>query len=185
MKANFDNITFVSAFSSASGYCPVYEIADDKLTVIPSINSSCRGICDDLFQIDGDYEVSYDMEWNWGSSAGFRHIIQSVDKTDTSSSTVERYGYGFENNENGTKYINTIITSTTKTSVNSYTSTQPVKVTHKIVGTTLQQYIDDTLVKTTSNLTFLHDTMRITLHQWGGNKPSYYHRLSNFKVKPL
>lgn len=147
-------------------------------------SGSLRGaLINNVFQYDGDYEVSFKVsETNPVYDAGVRIAIQSMSLYPTSEALYEsqQYSIAYENTNTKLEFTDSPILSTSKYSSNWSIGSL---IQFKIIGNTITAYCDGVRIFQRTG-TWLHDTMRIVCHGWGQNTSEYI-GITDFKVKPL
>ncbi len=128
------------------------------------------------FNPTGDWELSFDAKGNTKYNAGSRWGIKG-----TSTNSVERSACSIQI-ENYNAYVSfaqsdTSLSMSSISAIGSYTNFK-----FKAVGTTLEVYRDDSLIKTYTNVNWLNDELTLYIQCWVNTINFWW---KNVKLKPL
>ena len=128
------------------------------------------------FNPTGDWELSFDTKGNTKYNAGSRWGIKG-----TSTSSTERSCCAIEI-ENSSTYVDfaqsdTSLSKNGISAIGSYTNFK-----FKAVGTTLEVYRNDSLIKTWTNVNWLNDELTLYIQVWVNTINFWW---KNVKLKPL
>ena len=170
-KNGFKNIIFKNDYATN----PMSITRTDDTIKVNSC-SNCGLNSNSILETNDNFEITFDLTCNLPISGGLSCSI-GINKSND---------FGFESREyyNNNKW-NLIQNSAVVGSYYDLTKVTTFNIKLKRISTTsLEFYVDSTLIKTFTNLNYLSNPLQFIFTSWTGNSQSY-HELTNFQIRLL
>lgn len=172
IKFGFKNILFTNDYATNP---MTINQTDNEITVHSAAAGGLNS--QNLFKTNNNFELSYTLECNLPINGGLIFCLTNNGHTHSLGFESRKY---YSQNKWDLKQDTAIVTNYFEL---NRISTFNIKLV-RINSTTIEFYVDDSLIRTFNNLNWLSDDLQLCFESWSGDARDY-HKVSNFKISQL